>query len=196
MVERVVAVFRQRGDDDFLPLIKIPAGGARPAVLRSGDRMGGHELADALAEGLAGGCDNVTLGRPPVGNDGVRPEVGRDALENLGHLGHRRRDQNDVGIRDFVRRVDPGAVDDAELLRHTQRGGRPPEADHLLDRIGLLECQREGAADQAGPEDDDLAELGHARAPSPAPPESARSPVRCRSSRAAIPAGRSRQSGG
>ena len=44
-------------------------------------------------------------------------------------------------------------------MRKVER--RAPEADHLLDRLGFLERQREGTADQSGAEDDDLAEFRH-----------------------------------
>ena len=149
----------------FLPLVEIPARRRRAAVLGAGDRVRRHELAYPLAERFARRGNDVTLGRTAIGDDGIRPEIGGDALEDLRHLRHRRGDENDVGILDFVRRVDAGAVDHAQFLRHAQGGWRAPEADHLLDRLGLLERKREGTADQAGAEDNDFSEFGHSESP-------------------------------
>ena len=161
MIERIVRVFRQRRDDDLLALIKVPAGCRWAAIFGTGNRVSRDELADPLAKGGAGGGDHVALGRTTICDDGIRPEIRRDALENFRHLRHRRCHQYDVGILDFMRRVDAGAVDNAKLLCHPQGGRRATETDNLLDRIRLLERQREGAADQASAENDNLAEFGH-----------------------------------
>jgi hypothetical protein len=119
------------------------------------------ELIYPFAERSTRRGNDVTLGRATIGNDGVWAEIGLDAGKNLRHLSHRRRHQHDVGLFDFMRRVDPGPVNDAKFLGDAQGRWRAAKTDHLLDSLSLLERQREGAANQAGTKDDDFAEFSH-----------------------------------
>ena len=117
VVEGIVAVFGQWRDDDLLALIEIPAGRRRAAIFGAGNRVSRDELADTVAQCSPRRSDDVALGRTAVGDDGMRAKIRSDAFENIGHLGHRRRHQNDVSILDFVGRVDAGPVDHAQFLR-------------------------------------------------------------------------------
>ncbi|MPN16524.1 hypothetical protein SDC9_163868 [bioreactor metagenome] len=124
-------------------MIQIPARCCRAAILGTGYRVGGNEFADMPLERRTRRSNDITLGRTAVGHDGVRTEIRCDTLEDFRHLGNRRRHEDDVGIADFMRRIDPGPIDDAQFLRLAQGSRRSPETDHLLDRPRLLETECE-----------------------------------------------------
>lgn len=120
-----------------------------------------NKLGNSLAKGRPRSEHDIPFGASAIGYYGTFTEIGHDALEDFRHLGNWRGNQDEIGIADFVGRVDPGSIDDSQLLGQPQSRRRPAEADHLIHRPRLLEGQCEGTADQAGAEDDDLAKLGH-----------------------------------
>lgn len=56
-------------------------------------------------------------------------------------------------------RIDAGTIDDAQLLRDAQGAGSAAKAHHFLNRPSRLQGQGEGAANQAGTENNNLAEF-------------------------------------
>jgi hypothetical protein len=132
-------------------------------VFGAGDRMRRHELADARSEGGPRRGHHVGFGAASVGDHARRPQVSGDLRKNRRHLADRRGDQHEVGIAQLVRRVDAGAIDEAQIERFLKTGRPPAETDHLADGLRRLERQGKGAADQPDAENDDLGKFGRRR---------------------------------
>ncbi len=120
--------------------------------------MRGHELRELRAERLPCRGDDVALRAAGVGDDGLRLEDRRDRLQDRAELRHRRRDQHEVRTARRRGRVGRRGVDRAALERELEVRRTAPGADHLAAGAGLLQRERERAADQADADHRDFAE--------------------------------------
>jgi hypothetical protein len=120
--------------------------------------MRGNELPEPAGKVQARGGNDVPLGAAGVRDHRLRPQAGGDAGHDFRGRADRRGDQHQIGVRHLLPDIETGAVENAEFKRLRQRTQATPETDDLADLSGSLECQSEGAPDQADAENDDLAE--------------------------------------
>ena len=155
------AALGQRRQHHLAAHVELGEGGLDPALLGAGDRVRRHHVGERTAQVAAQRGDHVTLGAAGVGHHRAGAQVRRHRGEDRVGLPHRRGEQHQVGAVERIRPALGDLVDDAERARALEHLAPPADADDALDRARTPQREREGAADQADPADDQLADVRH-----------------------------------
>src|SRR5258708_53877 len=146
---RLLGILGKRGDDDPLAAEQLGARRRRAALLGARHRTRRHALGDFFLERLARSLYHVALGAPRVGNDRAGLQRRIDALKYLRALPDRGGNPNEVRVLDGTRGIAFDGIDGAALERKLHVGRITPRTHNVPAGLGLLQRERERAADQA-----------------------------------------------
>jgi hypothetical protein len=101
----------------------------------------------------AGRCDNLLLGAPCIGDNGIGVELPSHGLKHRFRRAEWRCNDHHVCASNSATNICIEFVDNAERHCLLQAFPIPGAADYVLTRLGSFKCTRQRAADEADPDD-------------------------------------------
>ncbi len=148
--------------------VEIGEGRLDPALLGPRNRMGRHDLGQAMTEVAPDRGNHVALGAAGVGDDRTVPQMRRHGRHDRVHLTHRCRQQHEVRITQGLGPVRRDLVDHTERQGALERLAPATDADDMSNRLRTLQPEGKGAADESDSADDELVDQGHRPGPASA----------------------------
>ncbi|OIQ64704.1 hypothetical protein GALL_537450 [mine drainage metagenome] len=163
-------------------------------MLFAGNRVGRHETQNVVTQMRLHVANHIALGRSDIGDDRFTLQVGRNGGHGRGQRANRCRQNHHVGTLHGMSQVGCRTVDDPHAQRQLTGGGFAAVADHFIDILGTLECQRNRAAHQPATDNGQAPDalgraLAHASATGKVPSTLKKPHSDCRSCKAAATLG-------